>query len=64
MRSDHATPETGFRTLAAHMVTAEPRRSLWSPETEPMGFWGYVAATILGVAAAAIFVLAWAGSPS
>lgn len=61
--TDHTTEETGWHTVAAGMVTAEPRRSLWSPETEPMGFWGYVACTILGVLAAVVFVGGWVGTP-
>lgn len=55
--TDHTTEETGWVTLAAHMVTAEPRRSLWSPETEPMTWKGYLASAALSVAAIIAFVL-------
>lgn len=61
--SDHTTEETGWHTVAAHMVTAEPRRSLWSPETEPMTWKGYAVCTILAVLAVIAFVGGWVGTP-
>lgn len=61
--TDHTTEETGWVTLAAHMVTAEPRRSLWSPQDAPMRVRDYVGLTILTVAAVVAFVFLWGATP-
>lgn len=62
--TDHTTPETGWHTLASHMVAAEPRRSLWAPRHEPMRVRDYVGATVLAVFGAAAFLLVWVGVPA
>lgn len=61
--SDHTTEETGWHTVAAHMVTAEPRRSLWSPQDAPMRVRDYVGLTVLTVAAVVAFTLWWGATP-
>lgn len=55
--TDRATDETGWSTLAAHMVVAEPRRSLWSPDEEPLTWRGYLAATLIAIGAIAAYAL-------
>jgi hypothetical protein len=55
--TDHATEETGWNVVAANMVEAMPRRSLWDPVHEPMGLRDYIAATVIAIAGIAAAVL-------
>lgn len=55
--NENATEETGWTTLAAHMVTAEPRRSLWAPSDAPMTAREYAWATVIAIAGIAAAVL-------
>ena len=55
--TDHASDETGWNVVAAGMVEAEPKRSLWSPETEPMTAREYAWATVIAIGAVAAYAL-------
>ena len=62
--TDRATEETGWNVVASGMATAEPRRSLWAPQSEPMTTADYIICTALAIVGVGIFVLFWAGTPT